>query len=542
MKSINEKIKSIIGNRCEECDLLNILGDIKEERIPFDTDVIKYVADELKIPHARVEGVLTFYSFLGCEEEGKYIIRICKTISCVLQNKDKIIKLLEKETGTAMGTTSGDGQFTLKECNCLGMCDQGPALLVNNILLSPVKPEDIPPIIEACRKDRFELEYNHRYISKILKTGPLYNYLKENGSGFSNYIQTPPEEIIKKITAAGLRGRSGAGYPTGDKWRSAAASHAENKYIICNADEGEPGTFKDRFLLDKYPKRVIEGMITGARAIGAQKGILYLRGEYAYLEDKLIAAANIYDFDIDIHLGRGSYICGEETALIESLEGHRGEPRIKPPYPVEKGYKNSPSVVNNVETFVDVTIIMEKGEDFFKSLGTQKSTGTKFFSISGDCPGPGIYEVSFGITIKELIEQIGAEDIQSVQVGGAAGKNIGIDDMDSILAYEAVPSGGSIILFNKDRDMLKVAESFMDFFVNESCGQCVPCRMGTKKMLSGIQSMLKGEGSGEMLEDLMTLGRAVMTTSKCGLGQVSADAFITITENNKEEFLNRMKG
>ncbi len=542
MLSKSETIGSIIDSiGKDKSDLLSIVCTIKKELKHIDTEVVKIISDILDIPTAEIEGVLTFYSFIGNEKEGKYVIRLCKNISCALSNRSEIRKTLEELTRTKIGFTSKDDLFTLKNCNCLGMCDQGPALLINSILLSSVTVEDLPPIIMSCRNESFNFNYGHRYVSKIVKKDSLFNLLEKNRTPGQKYKDLSPKEIIEIILSSGLRGRGGAGYPTGEKWLSASNFVTEEKYFVCNADEGEPGTFKDRFLLDTYPDKIIEGLIIGAKAIGATKGIIYLRGEYTYLREKLQKTIDNYDFDISIHMGCGSYVCGEETALIESLEGSRGEARIKPPYPVESGYKGYPTVVNNVETLLDVSLIIENGDEYFRSIGTDKSKGTKFFSISGDIKNPGIYEIPFGVTIKELLTEIGAIDVKSVQMGGAAGTNIGKDKFNDVIAYEAIPTGGSIIVFNKDRNMLDVARNFMDFFVDESCGQCVPCREGSLRILEGIDNISEGSGYEPEMDKLLNLGRSIMSSSKCGLGQVCANAFISIIDNHRNEIFTNLR-
>ncbi|MGL1892110.1 MAG: NAD(P)H-dependent oxidoreductase subunit E [Spirochaetaceae bacterium] len=529
----------LVEYKLKKFNLLDILTDIKREFKTISPELILLLSKKLKIPAIKIEEVLTFYSFLGTENTGKYTIRVCKTISCIIANKSEILNVIEIETNTKLNSTSEDNLFTIKECNCLGMCDQGPAILINNILLSSIKSYDIPVIITSCKNGNFNDKYGHRYVSNIHKKSELYNFL-ESKSNF-NYLILSAEEIIKKITESGLRGRGGAGFPTGLKWETTKKIKSDIKYIICNADEGEPGTFKDRFLLDKYPDKVIDGLLAGAKAIGATEAVIYLRAEYTYLLEKLQKAIDEYDFNISIHLGSGSYVCGEETALIESLEGHRGEARIKPPYPTEYGFRGKPTVVNNVETLVDVSLILEHGVSFFNSVGTDKSKGTKFFSISGDLEKPGIYELPFGITIHELLNELNVIDVQSVQMGGASGLNIAPKDFKNVIAYEAVPSGGSIIIFNKYRDMLKVAQNFMEFFVEESCGQCVPCREGSIKILDGINQIIRGNGSKFYLAKLILLANNIMISSKCGLGQVCGNSFISIIENNRQEIESRCK-
>jgi [NiFe] hydrogenase diaphorase moiety large subunit len=331
----------------------------------------------------------------------------------------------------------------------------------------------------------------------------------------------------------------------------AAAAIAEEKYVICNADEGEPGTFKDRVLLVEYPELVFEGMIIAGYAIGAKNGIVYLRGEYEYirksLEDFLdqmrkdnLLGKNIlgkegFDFDIEIFLGSAAYICGEETALIESLEGHRGEARNRPPYPVNTGFNGKPTSVNNVETLGCIPHIILNGGEWYNDFGTEKSSGTKLFSVSGDCDKPDVYEWEWGITINEILDRVGAKNTKAVQVGGASGICVPKSQFDRKISYEDIPTGGSIIIFDENRDMLKVLKNFMEFFVEESCGQCTPCRIGNTKLLEGVEMIENEEYTFAYLAKLKDLGKTMQVASKCGLGQSSPNSFLSILENFKDE-------
>jgi len=348
-----------------------------------------------------------------------------------------------------------------------------------------------------------------------------------------------------------LKGRGGAGFPTSTKWMLSAAAVADKKFIVCNADEGEPGTFKDRVLLNEYPELIFDGMVIAGFTIGAQTGIVYLRGEYEYmleeLEDylikmreknllgKSILGKEGFDFDISIRLGSGAYVCGEETALIESLEGYRGEPRNRPPYPVDTGYMGYPTVVNNVETLSVVPHILIKGAEWFKKFGTEKSAGTKLFSVSGDCGKPGVYELPWGISVEQLLELVEAKNTKAVQVGGASGTCVPKSQFHRKFGYEDLPTGGSIIIFNESRSMLKVLKNFMEFFVEESCGQCTPCRIGNTKLLEGVEKIEEGDFSYAYLNTLKDLGKTMQVASKCGLGQSSPNSFISILENFKDE-------
>jgi [NiFe] hydrogenase diaphorase moiety large subunit len=391
-------------------------------------------------------------------------------------------------------------------------------------------------------------------IAKTLQ-GPLTFSAIEPGSGLAAALHRGSADALARIAASGLRGRGGAGFPTSLKWELAAKSPGDRKYVICNADEGEPGTFKDRVILSEFADLVFEGMTIGALAIGAREGIVYLRAEYTYLRPHLEAVLrrrreqnllgkNVrgqkgFDFDVEIRMGAGAYVCGEETALIESLEGQRGEPRNRPPFPIDTGYLGNPTIVNNVETFAWVVSILAKGSEWFKSIGTEKSTGRKLFSISGDCQRPGVYEFPMGITVAELLKEVGGEGAKAVQVGGASGQCVPAAHFDRAIAYEDIPTGGSIIVFGPQRDMLRVAENFLEFFIDESCGQCTPCREGTPKLFEGVKMLQQGRCSMHYLRQLCSLGQSMQLSAKCGLGQTAPNAMLSIVEHFREEILGR---
>ena len=377
----------------------------------------------------------------------------------------------------------------------------------------------------------------------------------EAEAGLTAAMAMSRAELVDFMRDSDLKGRGGAGFPTGMKWGFCAAEKADQKYIICNADEGEPGTFKDRVILTRFADLVFEGMTIGGRAIGASLGIIYLRAEYTYLRPHLneviqarraagllghnVCGVEGFDFDILVAMGAGAYVCGEETALIESLEGFRGEPRNRPPFPVVAGLLNNPTVVNNVETLASVAAIFAKGTDWFKTFGTDKSTGYKLFSISGDCEKPGVYEFPWGITVARLLEEVGGQGAKAVQIGGASGVCVPAKDFTRALAFEDIPTGGSVMVIGADRDILDVAENFLDFFVEESCGQCTPCRLGNPQMLEAVKLLKKGECPPEFLKSVKELGATMQVASKCGLGQTSPSAFLSILEGFGDEIANR---
>jgi len=377
----------------------------------------------------------------------------------------------------------------------------------------------------------------------------------EAGSGLKKALAMSRQDVIRAVRESGIKGRGGAGFPTAVKWNLCAVAQAPKKFIVCNADEGEPGTFKDRLLLTERPEVLFDGITIGGYAIGAKLGVIYLRAEYAYMKPGLEAAlgerrrnkllgkkvlGKDFEFDIEIRMGAGAYVCGEETALIESLEGSRGEPRNRPPYPVNTGLVGAPTAVNNVETLIACAHIMVKGPEWFKQQGTEVSTGSKLLSVSGDCAKPGVYEVSFGTTLKEVLKMVEGEGAKAVQVGGASGRTVPAKQFSRKLGFEDLATGGSVIVIGPGRDMLDVAENFLDFFVEESCGQCTPCREGNPKLLEGVDLLKQGRCSINYLRELQNLGRTMQAASKCGLGQSSANAFLDITEHFRSEILGRV--
>jgi len=383
--------------------------------------------------------------------------------------------------------------------------------------------------------------------NKLLnKVGLIFEKIDAN-EALKKAFEMPNDKIIQEILDSGLKGRGGAGFPTGLKWKYTAAEKDPEKYIVCNADEGEPGTFKDREILDRVAYKVYGGMAIAGKTIGAKKGIVYLRGEYKFLLPKLMMEleefhkaidAIGYDFRISYRLGSGAYICGEESALFESIQGERGEPRNKPPYPTSSGVFYKPTSINNVETLVTVMMIIMNGSESYVRLGTKDSRGSKVFSISGDTPMPGIFELELGMTVQEFVDEFGDGDTKAVQVGGASGFCVPRKKFaNTIIGFEGVPTGGSMKLFNSSRSMYNVLHNYLDFFAEESCGQCTPCRVGCQQLLKGVEKVKKGEAKSTYLNELVKLADSMKIASKCGLGQSVGNAFRTIVENFKEEII-----
>lgn len=386
----------------------------------------------------------------------------------------------------------------------------------------------------------------------VKREGPIMFSRIEPYQGLKKALEIGRSDVLDCVRDSNLKGRGGAGFPTGVKWNLAAGARSEKKYVVCNADEGEPGTFKDRLVLTEFAQLMFEGMIIGAFAIGAQKGFLYLRGEYRSLLSNLeivleemrqkntlgkdILGKKGFNFDIEVRLGKGAYVCGEETALIESLEGGRGEARNRPPFPVNTGFEEAPTVVNNVETFLAIPHVMAKGAEWFKSIGTNESSGSKLISVSGDCKKPGVYEVPFGTSIKEILRIVEASNAKAVQVGGASGVCIGPNEFNRKLSFEDLPTGGSIIIFNNKRKILEVIKNFLYFFEDESCGQCTPCREGIPVLSDYLKKIERDDFSKRDFRDLLSLIETTKLASKCGLGQSAGTAFESFLSNFKKEY------
>jgi len=355
--------------------------------------------------------------------------------------------------------------------------------------------------------------------------------------------------VIEEIKASGLRGRGGAGFPCGLKWELAKKSQGDEKYVICNADEGEVGTFKDRYILENDPFTLIEAMAIAGYAIGAKRGYIYLRAEYHFIRDLLAKAITqarekelLKCFDIDICEGAGAYVCGEESALMESIEGKRGEARYRPPFPPSKGLWGKPTIINNVETLMNIPQIILNGAHWFSQMGTERSKGTKVFSVSGDVKKPGVYELVLGTQLKELVEDLAlAEKVKMVQVGGAAGRIIPYDMIDTPLSFETILGAGAITVFDESRDIIDVVYRTLEFFVEESCGKCTPCREGTEIMVEILERFSKGEGMEKDITLLEELSNAMMLSSLCGLGQAAPIPVMDSLQYFRNDYESRIK-
>ena len=529
-------------------NLLQILIEVQQHLSWLPPAVITRIADQLKLSRAQIEGVAGFYSFLHTKPAGKYRVLFADNIIERMQGGPKLMKQLCHALWLQPGKVSEDGLVSVGPTSCTGMGDQGPSMLVNGIAITNVTETRVAQIAELIRKQVPLAQWPTEYFAvdnTIRRSDVLLGNPLKPGEALKNAVSLGADALLEEFKLSNLRGRGGAGFATAMKWemcRQAPASDDRARVVVCNADEGEPGTFKDRLLLTDFADQVFEGMTLAAFVVGADQGFLYLRGEYRHLLPHLESVlarrrlANLlgteiqgqpgFNFDIKIHLGAGAYVCGEETALIESLEGKRGTPRIRPPFPVTHGYLGRPTTVNNVETLAKACLIAMHGGQWFAKIGTPKSTGTKLISISGDCAVPGVYEFPFGTTVAEILQACGATDTQAVQVGGASGVTLAPAEFGRRIAFEDVPTAGAFMIFNSSRDMFEVASNYVHFFAHESCGFCTPCRVGTSLLCGYLDKLAHGHGSRLDLAEIETLNRMLKTTSHCGLGQAAANPIL----------------
>jgi [NiFe] hydrogenase diaphorase moiety large subunit len=521
-----------------------------------------WIAAGLGIHAVEVEDMVSFYAFFDRHPRGRVRIRLSRTPVSIMKGAQDVARAFEVALGIEMGGDTADRGFTLQWTSDIGMADQEPAALVNGMVLTRIKAEDVPAIVAALRQNDIQPSErqavpNASVHPSLVQAGPLLTGPFAKGEGVLAALARTPDRVIEEIAASKLRGRGGAGFPTGTKWRLTRKSTGQEHYVACNADEGEPGTFKDRVLLSAFPDLVFDGMTIAGYAMGARHGLVYLRGEYAYLWDSLQAVltarrsqgllgSNIcghigFDFDIRIQLGAGAYICGEESSMIESLEGKRGAPRDRPPFPTERGYLRQPTAVDNVETYVCAARIMTKGAAWFTGFGTAASSGTKLMSISGDCGRPGVYEVPFGITVNDLLDLADGADAAYVQVSGPSGQSVAPKDFGRRIAYEDLSTGGSTMVFGPQRDVLAVALQFTEFFVDESCGWCVPCRVGTTLLRQGMEKIVNGRATLADVTATEALANTVTRMSRCGLGQTAPNPILTTMRNFPELYEARMR-
>ncbi len=537
-------VSSLVAqHRADPHALVQILRKFQAGNGWLPRHALNEMADALGLTLAHVEGVAGFYRFFHTQPVGTYRVLFSDNITDRLLGSEAMLQQLCRLLKVSPGQMRGDGLVSVATTSCTGLCDQGPAALVNHHqVLTQLTSERIEQIAELIEKRvpnaLWPQEWSH-VDDQIRLADVKLGVQPAPGVALLGVLAREPQVVLDDIKRSKLRGRGGAGYATGTKWQLCRNAQGQNHYVICNADEGEPGTFKDRVLLTSYADTLFEGMTIAAWVVGAKRGLVYLRGEYRYLLEHLQAVLQRrreqallgnaiqgkvgFDFDIEIHVGAGAYVCGEESALIESLEGKRGTPRIRPPFPVEHGYLGQPTTVNNVETFCAVTHIAVHGGAWWARIGTAQSTGTKIHSVSGDCDRPGIYEYPFGTRIGRILQDCGAHDTQAVQVGGPSGVCLSALEFGRHLGFEDVPTAGAFMIFDRSRDMFEVARNFAQFFAHESCGFCTPCRVGTELVVRHLDKLKRGYGSSEDVQVLYELDKLMHGATHCGLGAAACN-------------------
>ena len=565
--------------------LMSILREAQEALGWLSPDTLSFIAKAVGWPRARVEGTAGFYSFFHTRPLGRYRVLFSDNITDRMAGSQALMESLCKLLWLEPGRVSEDGLVSVDATSCTGMCDQGPAALVNYRAVTRLTPERIEQMADLIRRQVPVAEWPAEWFvvdNHIRRRGPLLDHGLHPGAALhaalarakaANQVETASNErswresipaqdhgpilTLAEIQKSGLRGRGGAGFTTALKWEACRNALGAARYVVCNADEGEPGTFKDRVLLTECPDLVFEGMTVAGYTIGAKLGLLYLRGEYRYLLDPLQAVldrrrevgllgSNIlgqpgFDFDIEIHLGAGAYICGEESALIESLEGKPGRPRNRPPFPVTHGYLGQPTTVNNVETLAAAALISARGGDWYRQLGTEKSAGSKLLSVAGDCARPGIYEYEYGVTVAQVLEDCGACNTQAVQISGPSGQCLAANEFERRIAFEDLPTAGAFTVFDGRRDMFETARNYIHFFAHESCGFCTPCRVGTSLAVRLMDKINAGHGSPYDVEEIFKLHRVMQTSSHCGLGHTACNPLFDTLGKFRPAYERRLK-
>ncbi|MGO9640543.1 MAG: NADH-quinone oxidoreductase subunit NuoF [Candidatus Acidiferrales bacterium] len=548
-------------------------------------EMIGEIARRLDLNTLQVIETLAYYSMLRRKPAGRYHVQVCTNISCKLRGGDKLWEHAQRKLEIGHKETSADGAFSLEEVECVGACTGAPAMQVNydfyenltverfDAIIAQLdrgdRPTPVQPITGAVhRRHAAEVPVISRLFG-VPNSHTLAVYLKNDGyKGLEKALSMSPDQVIEEVKKSNLRGRGGAGFPTGMKWSFVPKESAKGKYILANADESEPGTCKDRPLMEMVPHQLIEGMIIAGYAVGAHSGYAYVRGEYRYVLDIFEAAiAEAYErgylgknvmgsefsFDLAAHTGAGAYECGEESAMMESLEGKRGYPRIRPPFPAVVGLYGAPTVINNAETLSAVPSILHRGGEWYASLGTPKNGGTRLFCISGHVNRPGIYELPMGFNLKRMIEEVaggvsGGRKLKAVIPGGSSCPLLKADEIDIAMDFDSVAKAGSMlgsggtVVIDDQTCMVDLARRIMHFYAHESCGWCIPCREGTAWLSKLLDRFHGGAGRAEDIPMVGELARNMMGKTFCPLGDAAAMPTMSIAEKWPEEFEQHLSG
>ena len=561
--------------------LLPVLHAIQSRAGWISPGAVNYVALRLNLPPAEIHGVASFYSMFSLVPRAPIVAHVCDDIACLARGAEALCAELKKNLGPAE-SSNARSRATWRRGPCLGLCERAPAALISTAGEAPresvVAPATLNSIQSAlhdaeservpCKTDTLDAKISVpqsgspqvRLLHRVGKVDPsrLDDYRRLGGyEALRLAMEIGPQQIVREVIDSRLLGRGGAAFPTGKKWEALLLQRGSGRphYVVCNADESEPGTFKDRVLMEGDPFAILEGMTIAGLAVGAQKGFIYVRGEYCLAAERMAHAARTaraegflgqeilgapFQFDVEVRRGAGAYICGEETALFNSIEGYRGEPRNKPPFPTQSGLFRQPTVVNNVETLVNIPGIILKGGAAFASIGTKHSSGTRLFCVSGHIVRPGVYEVPFGSTLREVINLAGGVGgtgrLQAILLGGAAGTFLSPSELDTPLTFEAASAigatlgSGVIMLFDDGTDLKQILLRIAEFFRKESCGQCVPCRVGATRQKEALERLLANrplESSEQELRLLQEIAQAMRDASICGLGQTASSAVLS---------------
>jgi NADH-quinone oxidoreductase subunit F len=553
--------------------MLPVLRLVQERFGCITADAEEWVGRLLDVSPAHVHEVVTFYTLFHQQPVGEYHVQVCANIACALRGADACLAMLSERLGIQPGQTRSDRRYTLSAVECLCACEAGPMMQVNDRYVGPITPEVIRTLL--TQPDRLpELDVSFQgvvdlvepVISKRLTmkdSQAIETYLRDEGyrAARKAVSEMTPEQVIEEVTRSNLRGLGGAGFPTGKKWSFIPKQTDKPKFLVVNADEGEPGTIKDRYLITKDPHRLLEGIIIAAYATGCHKAYIYIRGEYAQpakILNEAIQAAYQYGFlgrrvfntdfslEVVVHRGAGAYICGEESALLESLEGKKGFPRLRPPYPAISGLFASPTVINNVETLAFVPTIIQKGGEWFAKLGHGKTGGTRLFSVSGHVQRPGLYEASQGVTLRRLIEAAGGvpegRTLKAVIPGGISAKILRADevnvpmDFDSLLRAGTMAGSAGVMVMDDTTCMVKALWYASKFFAHESCGQCSPCREGTGWVFKIVDRITQGQGRQQDLDALLGIAGNMEGRTICVFADAAAWPVQSYISKFREEF------
>jgi len=537
-------------------ELLDYLWSAQNEHGYIRSEDIDACSNALGISRIEVEGVISFYHFFHRQPSGEFTIYLNNSVVSESKGFARVKEAFEMATGGTFNGVDPSGQWGLFETACIGLSDMEPAALIDFYPFTNLNSLKVRDIVAKLKQGVSPAEIcdpvpDHiRAVPEGEKAILLRHY--DPGIALAKLCDLTPQTVLEEIKRSGLRGMGGAFFPTGLKWEACRKDPESPKYIFCNADEGEPGTFKDRVLMNALPGLMLEGMAIAGYAVGSSIGTIYLRAEYTWMKDKLqhtiehfrkmnLLGKNIcgiegFDFDIRLQLGAGAYVCGEETAMLNSLEGKRGEPRNKRFYPTERGYMQKPTVINNVETFCAAARIIQLGADHYLQTGTPASPGTKLLSVSGDCRLPGIYEIEWGTTVREILEQSEADRPYFIQVSGPSGECISMDEADRKISMDDLVSEGSIMIFSRSRDILNILRNYNRFFKHESCGLCTPCRAGNfilEKKLALFADKLALQSD---VDDVQSWGKIMQLTCRCGLGKTAPNALLMAQQKFPDYF------